>query len=118
MCGSASPTQFCPPLLRAEQPPLLPLLPLQLPLPSPWEVRQLPLLVQPLWPLPLLLLPLRRVPSPVRLRLVLLLRLLLPLLPWFWGMLLPRLGRLPRLLWPAPLGAPLRPELASADRLG
>lgn len=98
MCGSASPTQFCPPLLRVELPPLLPLLPLQLPLPSLWEMRQLPLLVQPLCPLPLLL--------------------SLLLLPWFWGMLLLRLGRLPRLLWPAPLGAPLRPELASADRLG
>ena len=48
-------------------------------------------------------LPLRWLPSPVGLLPALSLRLLLPILPW---------------LWAVPVGAPLRPVLALADRLG
>lgn len=130
VCGSASPTQFCPPLTRAglqaqragrRLPPSLPARP-------PWEVRLRLMLVQPPWevPLPLLplplvawrtgiALPLRWVPSPVGLLPALSLRLLLPLLPWLWAGVQRRLRQLPH---PAPVGVPLRPVLALADHLG
>ena len=104
-CGSASPTQLCSLSLRVGLPAQrVRRLPLSLPLPLRplWEVRPL----------------LRRVPQWWVSLLQLLLLLLLLLLLEHWGEALPLRWRLPRLPYPAPVGAPLRPELAVAERLG